>query len=104
MLSGEIERAEVVANDEIQGDVVTLNSAVRFEDRSTGRERDVTLVLPAEAAPLEGRISVLAPVGAALLGLRVGQSIQWDLPNGRTTELLVRAVAQPKTVKHAAAD
>ena len=101
-LSGEVERAEIVAADALPSDVITLHSTVRFIDRSTQKERDVTLVLPSEADAVGGRVSVIAPVGAALLGLRSGQSIEWDLPNGKTTELVVCAVAQPLAIAHAA--
>ena len=77
-LEGELARAVVVPRSEIPRDVVTMNSRVVFQNETTGERREVTLVYPADA----GKISILVPVGTALLGLRVGQSIDWQLPNG----------------------
>jgi regulator of nucleoside diphosphate kinase len=81
-LEGELARAVVVPRDEIPHDVVTMNSRVLFENETTGERREVTLVYPREADIDAGKISVLVPVGTALLGLRVGQSIDWQLPSG----------------------
>jgi regulator of nucleoside diphosphate kinase len=81
-LEGEMARAVVVPRAEIPRDVVTMNSRVVFENETTGERREVTLVYPADADIDAGKISVLVPVGTALLGLRVGQSIDWQLPSG----------------------
>lgn len=81
-LEHELVRARVVPRDKIPGDVVTMNSRVVFENESTGERREVTLVYPGNADIGAGRISVLVPVGTALLGLREGQSIDWELPGG----------------------
>ena len=81
-LESELLRANVVPGDEIPHDLVTMNSRVVFENMTTGERREVTLVYPGMADIDAGRISVLVPVGTALLGLRVGQSIEWDLPSG----------------------
>ena len=81
-LEGELARAVVVPREEIPRDVVTMNSRVLFEDETTGKRREVALVYPGEADIDAGKISVLVPVGSALLGLRVGQSIDWELPSG----------------------
>ena len=81
-LEGELARATVVARAEIPRDVVTMNSRVLFENETTGERREVTLVYPSDADIDAGKISVLVPVGTALLGLRVGQSIDWTLPSG----------------------
>ena len=83
-LEGELLRAKVVPHDRIPGDLVTMNSRVVFENETTGERREITLVYPDLADIDAGRISVLVPVGTALLGLRVGQSIDWTLPNGET--------------------
>jgi regulator of nucleoside diphosphate kinase len=82
-LEGELVRAVVVRRDEIPKDVVTMNSRVVFENETTGERREVKLVYPREANIDAGRISILVPVGTALLGLRVGQSIDWELPSGK---------------------
>ena len=81
-LESELVRAKVVPRDEIPEDVVTMNSRVVFENETTGERREITLVYPGNADIDAGRISVLVPIGTALLGLRVGQSIDWELPGG----------------------
>ena len=81
-LEAELARAAVVPRGEIPHDVVTMNSRVLFENETTGERREVTLVYPHEADIDAGKISVMVPVGTALLGLRVGQSIDWELPSG----------------------
>jgi regulator of nucleoside diphosphate kinase len=91
-LEGELTRAKVVPPDQIPQDIVTMNSRVLFEDEKTGERREVTLVYPKDADIDAGKISVLVPVGSALLGLRVGQSIDWMLPNGEKRRYRVIAV------------
>jgi regulator of nucleoside diphosphate kinase len=96
-LREEIERAEIVEPEAIPRDVVTMNSVVRFVDEDSGRESEVTLVFPGHADLETNRISVLAPVGSALLGLSVGDSIDWPVPNARSRRLRVVAVTyQPE--------
>ena len=87
-LEAELDRAVVLADDSVPRDLVTMHSRALFDDE-TGRRRDVHLVYPWEADPERGRISVLAPIGAALLGLSVGQTIAWALPGGRHAELTI---------------
>ena len=95
-LAEELELAIVVPSDRIPKDVVTMNSRLIYVDESTGQTREVELVYPSEADPVAGRISVLAPVGCALLGLSVGQSIDWNLPSGQVHRLRVeRILSQP---------
>ncbi|MBL0143600.1 MAG: nucleoside diphosphate kinase regulator [Betaproteobacteria bacterium] len=91
-LESELVRAVVVPHDQIPKDVVTMNSRVLFENLTTGERREITLVYPGSADIDAGRISILVPVGTALLGLRVGQSIDWDLPSGVKHRYLVIAV------------
>ena len=81
-LEGELVRASIVPREKIPGDVVTMNSRVIFENETTRERREVTLVYPGSADIDAGKISVLVSVGTALLGLRVGQSIDWELPGG----------------------
>lgn len=96
-LEEELGRANVISQKEIPNTIVTMNSTVKFMDESTGSESEVTLVYPRDAKLEEGRISILAPVGIALLGLSVGQSIDWKMPNGATKKLKVQAVVyQPE--------
>jgi regulator of nucleoside diphosphate kinase len=96
-LRAEIDRAEVVEPEQIPPNRVTMNSRVRFVDEESKDEREITLVFPAHADVEENRISVLAPVGSALLGLSVGDTIEWPLPNARSRRLRVVAVTyQPE--------
>lgn len=91
-LEEELDRAEVVAPADVPPDVVTMNSHLRFNDADTGEEYEATLVYPADANVEERRISVLAPVGAALLGLSIGQVVQWPMPGGVERRLRVTSV------------
>ena len=93
-LDGELDRAIVVDPGEMPSDVVTLQSRVSYVEARTGAVREVVLVEPAAADPAAGRVSVLAPVGAALLGLRRGNAIEWPLPDGRNAKYRILAVAQ----------
>ena len=95
-LDEELARAVVVSQEEIPPDVVTMNSRVVFEDERTGRRREVSLVYPHQADSVD-KVSVFAPVGAALLGLSVGQSIDWPLPENRNVRLrIVSVIYQPE--------
>lgn len=87
----ELLRAEVRPPEQMPPDVVTMNSTVTCIDEIDGTSHQFTLVYPDAADVDAGRVSVLAPVGSALLGLRVGQSIDWVAPTGR--KLRIRATA-----------
>ena len=89
ILDAELSRARVVEPSDVPADVVTMNSRLRYVNRATGSSRTVTLVFPAEADFEAGRLSILTPVGCALLGLAVGQSIDWSLPNKRIRKFVV---------------
>lgn len=94
-LFDELDAATVVADAELPGDVVAMGTIVTFCDLELGHESTVTVVYPDESDPARGRVSVLAPVGAALIGLRVGERIEWPLPNGGVRRIRVTAVRQP---------
>ena len=97
-LQAELDRATVVKPNEIPPDIVTMNSTVRFRDDSSGKEYELTLVYP-DGAGQPGTVSVLAPIGSALLGLAVGQSIAWMVPGGRAITLRVlELVRQPEAM------
>jgi regulator of nucleoside diphosphate kinase len=99
-LEEELARAVVVPRDKIPQDVVTMNSRVVFQNETTGERREVTLVYPREADIDAGKISILVPVGTALLGLRVGQTIDWELPSGEKHRYRVMAVPyQPESAR-----
>jgi regulator of nucleoside diphosphate kinase len=85
----EIERAHVVDGGRHPLQVVCMGSRVLFCDETTGRIQDVTLVYPPEANIAQGKISVLTPIGIALIGLHVGSSIDWQTRSGQTRRLTV---------------
>ncbi len=92
----ELERATVVEPRDIPREVATMNSRVKFIEDASGKTFELTLVYPQQAGQPES-ISILAPVGSALLGLRVGQTIQWPMPGGKTSELrLLEVMEQPE--------
>jgi regulator of nucleoside diphosphate kinase len=96
-LRAELERADVVDPGDVPGDVITMNSTARFRDEESGEEREMSLVYPRDADGSPGKVSILAPVGSALLGLRVGHAIEWPVPGGRTIRLRVLSVTnQPE--------
>ena len=91
-LQAELDRAEqVVGHDEVPEGVVTMNSRVHCREESSGKDYHLTLVYPKDAG-VEGTVSVLAPMGSALLGLQVGQHIDWPAPGGKTLKLTLLAV------------
>ena len=91
-LDEELARANVVAQKDIPRDIVTMNSKIEYVDVKTGDKNIVSLVYPQDANFDEGKISVLAPIGAALLGLKVGESIDWKLPNGQVKKVKVEQI------------
>lgn len=95
-LDEELSRAQVVPEREVPPDVVTMNSEVQYEDVVTGALRQVRIVYPKDADAEHGKISVLAPLGSALLGLRVGQSIDWTMPSGARHLRVVAVPYQPE--------
>lgn len=87
----------VVEAHKIPRNVVTMNSEVVFEDLESGDRRAVTIVYPEDADPADGKISVLSPVGIALLGLAVEMEAELPLPHGRTVRIRIREIAyQPE--------
>ncbi|HET7932047.1 MAG TPA: nucleoside diphosphate kinase regulator [Rhodanobacteraceae bacterium] len=100
-LRSEIDRAEVVEPADMPADVVSMNSSADCVDESNGKHHALTLVYPKDADADAGRISVLAPVGSALLGLRVGQGIDWPGQGGQVHRLKVTAIHyQPEAAGH----
>ena len=100
-LKHELDRAEVVPAEKLPGNVVTMHARVRYIDETTGERRHVTLVYPDQTKLERGRISVLAPVGAALLGLSTGEAIEWPFPHGARRRLRVERVVQPSRFRRA---
>lgn len=95
-LAAELDRARIVPDDQLPGDVVTMGAELVFRMDATGLGRKVTLVYPDKADILEGRLSILTPVGTALLGLSPGQSMPWQDRTGDTKTLTLQTVlSQP---------
>lgn len=95
-LEQELMRAEVVSPQEVPGDVITMNSSVRLKDLDTKKELTYTLVFPADADAAQNKISVLAPIGAALIGYRVGDIRTWEVPAGRRRLKVEEVLYQPE--------
>jgi len=95
-LRAELDRAKVVAAEKIDADVVTMNSVVRVRDSDGSRTTTLTVVFPEDAHPESDRISVIAPLGAALLGYRVGDRISFILPSGQRRCEIMEVLYQPE--------
>ena len=81
-LEAELDRAEIVEPKDIPSDVITMRSKVRLKDLVSGESATYSLVFPTEANFADGKISVLAPIGTAILGYRQGDTIEWPVPSG----------------------
>lgn len=95
LLTEEISRATIHKAARMPRDVVTMMSEVDFVDEGSGKVRSVQLVYPTDADIASGRISILTPIGAGLIGMRAGQSILWPDRDGQERQLTIRAVMQP---------
>lgn len=95
-LRREIDMAEIVESEELPADVVTMHSTIRLRDMQTKEEETYTLVYPEEANIAEGKISILAPIGTAVLGYRVGDTVRWKVPSGLSRWRIEEVVAQPE--------
>lgn len=101
-LEQELEEARVVESDEIPSDVVTMRSRVRVRDMTSGEEQVMTLVFPSQADYGAGRISVLAPIGTALLGYKEGDVIEWRVPRGVRVFRVEEVLYQPEAAARGA--
>ena len=95
-LDGELDRAEIVKPEEIPTDVITMNSTFRLRDLDSGEEVVYTLVFPGKADSTNGKISILAPIGTAVLGYRVGDAIEWKVPAGLKRLRVEEILYQPE--------
>ena len=102
MLEEELDRARIVSLGRVPADVVTMNSRVRVTDLDTSKEMTYTLVFPRDADVSQGKISVLAPIGTAILGYRVGDVIEWNVPGGKRTLRVEEILHQPEAAERAA--
>jgi regulator of nucleoside diphosphate kinase len=95
-LDRELDRADVIAAMDIAPDVVTMHSTVRVRDLESGESAVYTLVFPGDADVTRRRISVLSPIGTALIGYRVGDTIQFSTPGGRRRLEVADVLYQPE--------
>jgi regulator of nucleoside diphosphate kinase len=95
-LQDELDQARVVSEEDIADHVIRLQSQVRVRDRETGMWSSYTIVAPAQADVSLGFISVVAPLGTALLGYREGDEVEWQMPGG-VRRLEIDRVTQPDT-------
>jgi len=102
LLLDELERARTVPEGQLPRDAVTMNSHVVFVDHASGAEHSVQLVYPAAADMARQRVSVLTPIGAALIGMRPGREIDWPDRLGGRRKLRIVAVVQPRPQERAA--
>jgi regulator of nucleoside diphosphate kinase len=95
-LGAELNRATIVASEDIPPNVVTMNSKVHLLDLETGEELTYTLVFPDAADIIEGKISVLAPIGTAMLGYRAEDTFSWEVPAGVRRIKVLAILYQPE--------
>jgi regulator of nucleoside diphosphate kinase len=100
MLQQELERACVVAAEELPPDVVTMNSKVCVREMTTNEKTTYTLVFPDQANVEQDKISVIAPIGTAMLGQRVGDEFRWQVPAGSVHLRVEEVLYQPEAAGH----
>lgn len=91
-LAEELKKAKVVKEDKIGADIVRLNSTVQIEDTANNNVMDFQIVLPSQANLKEKKISILAPIGIALIGFKKNQVVEWNMPAGKKTMKIVEVV------------
>lgn len=97
----ELDRAKIISDNEVPPDLVTMNSKIKFLNIQDNKEMIISIVYPSDANFTEGKISVLATLGSALIGLRVGQEINWMFPDGKTKTLrILEVIYQPEANEH----
>ncbi|MBE0556531.1 MAG: nucleoside diphosphate kinase regulator [Proteobacteria bacterium] len=95
-LEKELNRAKVTSPKKIPKDVITMNSEVRLQDLDSSEVLTYTVVFPAQANIEKNKISILAPIGTALLGYRVGDIVEWSVPSGRRRLKVQEVLYQPE--------
>jgi len=96
LLENELKRARIVAPEEIPSDVITMNTRAELLDLESGERMEFTLVLPADANINDGKVSVLAPLGTAMLGYQVGDQFEWHVPYGARKLKVAHIYFQPE--------
>jgi regulator of nucleoside diphosphate kinase len=95
-LAEELRRAVIVEPNEVSADVITMNSRAELIDLETGETVTFTLVFPQDSYLEEEKISVLAPIGAGMLGYRVGDEFEWKVPQGIRRMKVTKIHYQPE--------
>ena len=95
-LEGELKRAHIVPRSEVPASVITMNSKVRLRDLDLNETETYTLVYPADADVSVNRISIIAPIGTALLGYREGDVIEWPVPAGIRRIKVMKVLHEPE--------
>lgn len=91
-LHTELKKAKLVNKDAFPPDVVRLNSRVRIKTAGKGEEMELILVTPDKADIKERKISIMAPIGTALIGFRQGQKVKWQVPAGKKTFTIMEVI------------
>lgn len=95
-LDKELERAKIVEPQDIPRDFITMNSVVRIKDLESGEEMTYMLVFPSDANIETGKISILSAIGTALIGYRIGDIIEWQVPSGLKRLKILEILYQPE--------
>lgn len=95
-LDEELKRGQVVTPTEVPADVITMNSSALLLDLESNEEMEYTLVFPQDADPSAGKISILAPIGTAMLGYREGETFAWQVPDGLRKIKVIKIIFQPE--------
>ncbi len=98
-LLSELNRAEVINDGNIEEAIITMNSTVLVEDIETKKDYTYTIVYPEDANSSENKISILAPIGTALLGFKAGDIIEWEVPAGKRKLRVKRILYQPEAAE-----
>lgn len=95
-LEKELNRGKVVDSKKIAKNIITMNTKVHVKDLSANKKETYSLVFPVDAAPDQNKISILTPIGTALLGCKTGDIIEWDVPGGIRKLKIEKIVYQPE--------
>ncbi len=95
-LQAELDHAQVVPSQAVSQEIVTMNSIVVLLDLATRKEETYTLVFPEDADIGQGKISILAPIGTAMLGYEIGDTFEWQVPAGKRRLKVKRIIYQPE--------
>ncbi|HOX55623.1 MAG TPA: nucleoside diphosphate kinase regulator [Candidatus Paceibacterota bacterium] len=99
-LEAELKQARIVTPADVPPDVITMNSKARLRDLDTGEEMTFTVVFPGNASIEHDKISVVAPIGTAMLGHRVGDEFEWQVPAGLVRLRVEEVLYQPEAAGH----